>query len=167
MDCSQSQFDLVPEYDGSYECIGYLNSTNTKYYFKCRDKPSAISDHTLNLYDSVAFMAFGSVPDFYYNLTAPNKIGIVADKLTDQIKFVVNSPFIDLDLYVNEEKECRITNDNTKWFDEITYGEFDDCVVSDDISKGIYSCSKRIEVSDGDYIARKNQYTTTSTREFY
>jgi hypothetical protein len=151
--CPALEYETSPVAGGTYECTADIALPNADNYLfiRCADNPPLTDEYPLRLYDSdndsiqisgnelnndLAGIDYAS-PFDYLSITG-NELSIPADML-DEFSFKTNLSQIMLNIYIDDKKQCRVSGQEEN-FDDME-NIFNECVISEDITKGVYKCS--------------------------
>ncbi|MBD3313583.1 hypothetical protein GF345_04015 [Candidatus Woesearchaeota archaeon] len=161
--CPTGDYGLSPVAGGTYECTAdiMLPFTRNDIFIRCADNPYEIDDYSLSLFQgnsvikgiedmqSDAAEGAGVSAEDYVSLD--NETIKVFAAVLDNLEFGVNASDITLDLYLGEKKDCRYSeswnSESSTSFQDME-GIFSQCVVSDDLKKGVYKCRAEIDLED-------------------
>jgi hypothetical protein len=140
LECPSSPFQIDPFDGGSYRChttLPFVNN-NTIFYFRCKDNPPRIKQHTISFLRSDNFSRLIGEDSRYFNLTEPNQIDIAASFFIGIPEIYIATDQVKLNLYLDTLQSCKYSNETTE-FSEMTKS-FDHCTLSGDLDIGIYKC---------------------------
>ncbi|MFC1733434.1 hypothetical protein ACFL6I_24305 [candidate division KSB1 bacterium] len=153
-------YHISPVAGGTYECTALVDRTIYPItYVRCKDRPIVSEDYTIKFYQSDNLSINGldelnatgltnpaktrsdiNTTD-YLRVIEPNRIEVPGDMLS-MVEFNVSKLPVDLTMYINENLQCRYSNQSEPF--EKMNNTFEECILSDHVQRGIYECNARI-----------------------
>lgn len=149
--CPALGYETSPVAGGTYECTTDIMLPNQDNYLfiRCADNPGKTDEYILRLSGSgndsiqldgienfTANISYASPLD--YIRISGNELDVPAGML-DRLSFSTNLSEVNLNIYIDDMKQCRISSEEKSFEDMETV--FSDCQISDDVMKGVYRCS--------------------------
>jgi len=147
--CPIEGYQLSPVAGGTYECQAQIEVpfVENRIFIKCADHPAKTDSYVLKLSESRS-MGITGADDLRTNISGASLfdyVNIDGSRISspagmlDRVSFEINVSDIKFDMYLDDKKECRYSEDD-KNFEDLE-NSFDGCILSNDLKKGVYFCS--------------------------